>query len=553
MSDLQIPFEALRDQINSAIDVIVQIDRYADGRRRVAEVAVVASHAARDVPARHASRGSRPTRSAPTARVTGRVRHFPLPPAIAPPADAGGRDGAGRVRPRGRADARPGAGGRARWHKDALALILLLGVLVLGAARASRCCSAAPPAAPSSPRAAATSGGGSAAAGARARALDMRLRRTDSGQRLARGCGRGREARRRSTSSRRGRRRRSLAERRCCAAARAAAGRASSLGYVDRRRRAALVGRAPARQAPRRVHRPAARPRAHAGQRRVGRACRSPARCRWPRASCPTRPAREMRAVVEEMRVGQPVDGRARALRERLPSREVAVLMTTIVIQQRAGGDTVRALQELGGDARRAQGPAARDPHAAVGLVFTSYVVAGIGVGTILLMNVISPGVMREMTSSLLGPAALVVAGDAVGDRVRADPARRRRWTYDVTPLLAGALAALRRRSALLAVPLLRDRGRSTGSRRAPARTPATRAALADRAAGRARWRRGSGRGWRRASALSRREALERRLDLAGRPGGLTVQRFIGAQGARSRCSGRRLRRLPGAASAARR
>jgi pilus assembly protein CpaF len=43
MSDLQLPFEALRDQINNAIDVIVQIDRYADGRRRMAEVAVVAS------------------------------------------------------------------------------------------------------------------------------------------------------------------------------------------------------------------------------------------------------------------------------------------------------------------------------------------------------------------------------------------------------------------------------------------------------------------------------------------------------------------------------
>ncbi len=44
MSELQIPFEAMRDQINSAIDVIVQVDRFADGGRRVSEVAVVASH-----------------------------------------------------------------------------------------------------------------------------------------------------------------------------------------------------------------------------------------------------------------------------------------------------------------------------------------------------------------------------------------------------------------------------------------------------------------------------------------------------------------------------
>ena len=52
MSELQIPFEALRDQINSAIDVIVQVDRFADGGRRVSELAVVASQPPRDVPAR---------------------------------------------------------------------------------------------------------------------------------------------------------------------------------------------------------------------------------------------------------------------------------------------------------------------------------------------------------------------------------------------------------------------------------------------------------------------------------------------------------------------
>jgi pilus assembly protein CpaF len=103
MSDLQMPFEALRDQINNAIHVIVQIDRYADGRRRVAEVAVVAS------------RRREPFRLAPVAwfeadplgpdrRVAGRVRHACLPEAIArrlelagervPPEFADGEDAA---------------------------------------------------------------------------------------------------------------------------------------------------------------------------------------------------------------------------------------------------------------------------------------------------------------------------------------------------------------------------------------------------------------------------------------------------------------------------
>ncbi|MBV9365894.1 MAG: CpaF family protein [Solirubrobacterales bacterium] len=43
MSDLHIPHAAVREYINNAIQVIVQIDRGSDGRRRVTEVAMVAS------------------------------------------------------------------------------------------------------------------------------------------------------------------------------------------------------------------------------------------------------------------------------------------------------------------------------------------------------------------------------------------------------------------------------------------------------------------------------------------------------------------------------
>ena len=43
MSELNIPFESLRDQINSAIDLVVQLSRGSDGVRRITEVAAVAS------------------------------------------------------------------------------------------------------------------------------------------------------------------------------------------------------------------------------------------------------------------------------------------------------------------------------------------------------------------------------------------------------------------------------------------------------------------------------------------------------------------------------
>ena len=121
--------------------------------------------------------------------------------------------------------------------------------------------------------------------------------------------------------------------------------------------------------------------------------------------------ASEMASVVQEMRLGQPLDRALERLQERLPSREVAVLMTTIVIQQRAGGDTVRALQELGGTLEARKDLIREIRTVLSGSVFTSYVVAGIGIATIVLMNLFTPGVMREMTSSLPGLLALGVAG----------------------------------------------------------------------------------------------------------------------------------------------
>ncbi len=43
MSETTLPLETLRDQINSAIDLVVHLDRAVDGSRRVVEVAQLAS------------------------------------------------------------------------------------------------------------------------------------------------------------------------------------------------------------------------------------------------------------------------------------------------------------------------------------------------------------------------------------------------------------------------------------------------------------------------------------------------------------------------------
>jgi pilus assembly protein CpaF len=82
MSDLQIPFEALRDQINSAIHVIVQIDRFADGARRISEIAAVASERREQFRLGTVVRFEADP-IGPDRRVTGRFQHFPLPDGIA--------------------------------------------------------------------------------------------------------------------------------------------------------------------------------------------------------------------------------------------------------------------------------------------------------------------------------------------------------------------------------------------------------------------------------------------------------------------------------------
>ncbi|HZA41723.1 MAG TPA: type II secretion system F family protein [Actinomycetota bacterium] len=119
----------------------------------------------------------------------------------------------------------------------------------------------------------------------------------------------------------------------------------------------------------------------------------------------------EMGLVAEELRLGQSLEGALHNLEERMPSREVGVLISTLVIQQRSGGDLVRALQDMAMtlDLRR-------DLHREVrtlmaGSVFTGWIVALLGVGSIVVLNLISPGVIEKMASRLIGQVALAIAG----------------------------------------------------------------------------------------------------------------------------------------------
>jgi pilus assembly protein CpaF len=78
MSELELPFAAIRDQLNNAIDVIVQLSRFSDGSRRMIEVSAVVSRRREELSLARVMHFE-PDPAGPDRVVTGRFVAHPLP------------------------------------------------------------------------------------------------------------------------------------------------------------------------------------------------------------------------------------------------------------------------------------------------------------------------------------------------------------------------------------------------------------------------------------------------------------------------------------------
>jgi tight adherence protein B len=118
----------------------------------------------------------------------------------------------------------------------------------------------------------------------------------------------------------------------------------------------------------------------------------------------------ELRFTADALAVGHSVDEALNELNERLPSRELGVLVTTLVIQHRSGGALVTALQNISEtlDARKDVRREVRTTMA--GAVYTSYLVAIMGLGTLLLLDLINPNTLNNMFGSPAGLIALALS-----------------------------------------------------------------------------------------------------------------------------------------------
>ncbi|WP_121748962.1 type II secretion system F family protein [Streptomyces sp. E2N166] len=118
----------------------------------------------------------------------------------------------------------------------------------------------------------------------------------------------------------------------------------------------------------------------------------------------------ELGKVADQLAVGASMDDALGELADRLPSRELVVLVTTLVLSNRAGGQVVSALRNLT-DTLEERKETRREVRTQLSQVsMTSYAVPVLGVGSLFLMNGVKDGALERMTGSPAGQTAVIVA-----------------------------------------------------------------------------------------------------------------------------------------------
>ncbi|MFB7090907.1 type II secretion system F family protein [Streptomyces sp. NPDC056296] len=118
----------------------------------------------------------------------------------------------------------------------------------------------------------------------------------------------------------------------------------------------------------------------------------------------------ELGKVADQLAIGASMDDALGELADRLPSRELVVLVTTLVLSNRAGGQVVSALRNLT-ETLEERKETRREVRTQLSQVsMTSYAVPVLGVGSLFLMNGVKDGALERMTGSPAGQAAVLIA-----------------------------------------------------------------------------------------------------------------------------------------------
>lgn len=118
----------------------------------------------------------------------------------------------------------------------------------------------------------------------------------------------------------------------------------------------------------------------------------------------------ELKKVADAMALGHSTEDALGELQDRLPSRELVVLVSTLVLSSRAGGSLVESLRNLTVtlEERKETRREVRTQMSQV--TVTAYTVPAIGLGSLLLLNQIMPGSLSALTGSTTGRVAVLIA-----------------------------------------------------------------------------------------------------------------------------------------------
>ncbi|MEV0779070.1 type II secretion system F family protein [Streptomyces sp. NPDC050433] len=118
----------------------------------------------------------------------------------------------------------------------------------------------------------------------------------------------------------------------------------------------------------------------------------------------------ELRRVADQLAVGHTLDDALDELAERLPSRELVVLVTTLVLSSRAGGQIVTSLRNLTETLEERKETRREVKTVLSQIQVTALAVPLIGLGFLLLINNMTPGALDKMTGSTLGQVGTIVS-----------------------------------------------------------------------------------------------------------------------------------------------
>ncbi|MEU5811407.1 type II secretion system F family protein [Streptomyces sp. NPDC047718] len=118
----------------------------------------------------------------------------------------------------------------------------------------------------------------------------------------------------------------------------------------------------------------------------------------------------ELSRVADRLAVGHSIEDSLGEIAERLPSRELVVLVSTLVLSARAGGALVGSLRNLTVTLEQRKETRREIRTQLSQVTVTAYLVPAIGLGSLLLVNLMMPGALDRMTGAFLGQSAVLVA-----------------------------------------------------------------------------------------------------------------------------------------------